>query len=167
MSEQVARKPSAVKRIFFFVRFLEIRLRFILILVVTALLVGYWDHIENYYERWQRQRGAVGGPGDTAAPLSEFEYYCGMHPFVVRDAPGKCPICGMDLVQRKRGTPSTLPEGVFARVQVSPERIMQAGVSVEPVLYRMLSRPVRSYGVVEAAETRVADVIARFPGRVE
>ncbi len=167
MSEQAANKSSAIKRVFFFIRFLEIRLRFILILVVTALLVGYWDHIENYYERWQRQRAAVDGPSGTAAPLSEFEYYCGMHPFVIRDHPGKCPICGMDLVQRKRGAPSTLPEGVFARVQVSPDRIMQAGVNVEPALYRMLTRTVRSYGVVEPAETRVAEVIARFPGRVE
>jgi RND family efflux transporter MFP subunit len=44
---------------------------------------------------------------------------------------------------------------------------MQAGVNVEPALYRMLTRTVRSYGVVEPAETRVAEVIARFPGRVE
>ena len=133
---------------------------------MTALLVGYWDHIENYYERWQRQRAAVDGPSGTAAPLTEFEYYCGMHPFVIRDHPGKCPICGMDLVQRKRGAPSTLPEGVFARVQVSPDRIMQAGVNVEPALYRMLTRTVLSYGFFEPAETPVADFIARF-GRVE
>lgn len=167
MSEQAIKKPSLVKRVFFFIRFLEIRLRFIAILVVTALLVGYWDHIENYYERWQRHRVSGGAADQGTKTQSEFEYYCGMHPFVVRDTPGKCPICGMDLVQRKRGAPSTLPEGVFARVQVSPDRIMQAGVSVEPVLYRMLTRTVRSYGVVEPAETRVAEVIARFPGRVD
>lgn len=166
MSEQAIKKPSIVKRVLFFIRFLEIRLRFIAILIVTALIVGYWDHIENYYERWQRHRAGVSTQEEGAAH-SEFEYYCGMHPFVVRDTPGKCPICGMDLVQRKRGAASTLPEGVFARVQVAPDRIMQAGVSVEPALYRMLSRTVRSYGVVEPAETRVAEVIARFPGRVE
>lgn len=166
MSEQAVKKSGGIKRVLFFIRFLEIRLRFIFILVATALLIGYWDHIQNYYERWQRHHSAA--PSDhLEAVRGEFEYYCGMHPFVVRDAPGKCPICGMDLVQRKRGAAAMLPEGVFARVQVAPERIMQAGVTVEPVLYRMLSRTVRSYGVVEPAETRVAEVIARFPGRVE
>jgi Cu(I)/Ag(I) efflux system membrane fusion protein len=44
---------------------------------------------------------------------------------------------------------------------------MQAGVQIEPVVYRMLTRTIQSYGIVEVAETRLADVIARFPGRVE
>lgn len=167
MSEPIAKKPGVVKRVLFFLRFLEIRLRFIIILVITALLVGYWDYVQNYYERWQRRWSTSSGTDEVGAAQSEFEYYCGMHPFVVRDRQGKCPICGMDLVQRKRGETSTLPEGVFARVQVSPNRVMQAGVQIEPVLYRLLSRTVRSYGVVEPAETRVAEVIARFPGRVE
>ena len=73
----------------------------------------------------------------------------------------------MDLTPRKKGAPVTLPEGTLARVQASPNRIMQAGIRVEPVLYRLLSRTVRSYGVVEADETRLQDVVARFPGRVE
>ncbi|MFA6242386.1 MAG: efflux RND transporter periplasmic adaptor subunit [Candidatus Hydrogenedentales bacterium] len=167
MSETTTTKPGILKRVFFVLKFLEIRLRFVMILVVTALLVGYWDTIQNYYERWQREHATSGVGRHEEAVQSEFEYYCGMHPFVVRDRQGKCPICGMDLVQRKKGAPLTLPEGVLARVQVSPERIMQAGVQVEPALYRMLTREVRSYGVVEVAETRVSDVIARFPGRVE
>lgn len=167
MSDTPAKKTGVVRRILFVLRFLEIRLRFILILVVTALLVGYWDTIQNYYERWQRERASVGHVHDGEAAESEFEFFCGMHPFVVRDRQSKCPICGMDLTQRKKGAPVSMPEGVLARVQVSPHRIMQAGVQVEPALYRMLTREVRSFGVVEVAETRVADVIARFPGRVE
>jgi RND family efflux transporter MFP subunit len=159
--------PGFWRKIFFAIKFLEIRLRFVMILVVTALVVGYWDHIQNYYERWQRESGAEQATDQAGAVHSEFEYFCGMHPFVVRDAPGKCPVCGMDLVQRKKGAAVTLPEGVLARVQVSPDRVMQAGVQIEPVMYRLLTRVVRSYGIVEAAETHEADVIARFPGRVE
>lgn len=33
----------------------------------------------------------------TAAPSSAVVYQCPMHPEVKRDAPGRCPICGMDL----------------------------------------------------------------------
>ena len=33
-------------------------------------------------------------------------YTCSMHPQVMQDRPGKCPICGMDLipVEKKKGT---------------------------------------------------------------
>lgn len=172
MSEDRPRRTSLLRRLLFVLKFLEIRLRFIFILVITALMVGYWDNIQNYYERWQRHHAAqqTGGTGAVEEPVGgeqEFEYYCGMHPFVIRDRPGNCPICGMDLTQRKKGEPLTLPEGTLARVQVSPHRIMQAGIQVEPVLYRMLIRTVYSYGVVEAAEDRLARIVARFPGRVE
>lgn len=165
-----------MKRFLFFIKFLEIRLRFVAILVVTALVVGYWDNIQNYYERWQRNRAAQTqtSPGHehaASAPAtaaeSQYEYTCAMHPFVVREQPGKCPICGMDLIKRKKGTQANLPEGTLARVQISPERVMQAGIQVEPIGYRLLSRTVRSYGVVELDETRMAKIVARFPGRVE
>lgn len=155
------------RKLVFTLKFLEIRLRFVAILVITALAVGYWDHIENYYERWQRQRMAAEHAGDTEVAESEFEYYCGMHPFVVRDRPGKCPVCGMDLTRRRKGEVAELPEGTVARVQVSPERVLQAGVQVEPVLYRLLARRVDSYGIIEVDETRVSNVVARFPGRIE
>ncbi len=39
MSEQAIKKSSIVKRVLFVIRFLEIRLRFIAILVVTALML--------------------------------------------------------------------------------------------------------------------------------
>ena len=172
MSEDHPQERSLLRRVLFLLKFLEIRLRFIFILVVTAVVVGYWDHIQNYYERWQRTHQTQQMPGheghkDMGAVEQEFEYYCGMHPFVVRDRPGKCPICGMDLVQRKKGEPVTLPEGTLARVQVSPQRIMQGGIQVEPVLYRTLTHTIRSYGVAEPAEGRLAKIVARFPGRVQ
>src|SRR5512146_2404689 len=106
-----------LKKLIFFLKFLEIRLRFVFILIITALLVGYWDNIQNYWERWQRNRAA--GHEQAAGPVeSEFEFFCPMHPFVIRDHNGKCPICGMDLVQRRKGAPAELPAGTLARVQV-------------------------------------------------
>ena len=174
MNNRTPEKVSILKRIFFFIKLLEVRLRFIVILLITALVVGYWDYIQNYYERWQRGHQARTGvakisskEGLSETAEGEFEYFCPMHPFVVRDHTGKCPICGMDLVQRKKGVPTEMPEGTLARVQVSPERVMQAGVQIEPVSYRLLTRTIRSYGAIELDETRVARIIARFPGRIE
>ncbi|HEY3319318.1 MAG TPA: efflux RND transporter periplasmic adaptor subunit [Planctomycetota bacterium] len=145
----------------FVLKLIEIRLRFVAILVITALVVGYWDVIQNYWERWTR-------PAHTHTQAeSDIEYTCAMHPFVARETPGKCPICGMDLIPRKKGGHVELPEGTLARVQISPDRIIQAGVQIEPVAYRLLSRTVRSYGTIEMDDTRVARITLRFPGRVD
>jgi hypothetical protein len=42
---------------------------------------------------------------DHAAPTAGVTYTCPMHPQIVRDAPGKCPICGMNLVKRETPAP--------------------------------------------------------------
>lgn len=38
---------------------------------------------------------------DLAAVRTRTEYVCPMHPAIVRDEPGNCPICGMDLIARE------------------------------------------------------------------
>jgi WD40 repeat protein len=40
---------------------------------------------------------------ERAAAISEMDYYCPMHPQIVRQNPDKCPICGMPLSVRKKG----------------------------------------------------------------
>ncbi len=167
ITKTAASRWSWLARLWFLLKFLEIRLRFIAVLVLTALLVGYWDHVQNYYERWQRV-GVETTDASAADVESDIEYFCGMHPFVVRKhKTEKCPICGMDLTARKKGAAVELPEGAIARVQASPDRIMQAGVEVEPVLYRLLTRTVQSYGAIEVDEGRMARIVARYPGRIE
>ena len=42
--------------------------------------------------------------GPAAAQAEATKYTCGMHPMIITDAPGSCPICGMDLVPLKTGT---------------------------------------------------------------
>jgi hypothetical protein len=43
---------------------------------------------------------------EHGAPMADV-YTCPMHPQVVKSAPGKCPICGMNLVKKE----SAAPEG--------------------------------------------------------
>ena len=42
---------------------------------------------------------------DHATPAAGVTYTCPMHPEIVRDAPGNCPICGMKLVKRETPAP--------------------------------------------------------------
>src|SRR5215471_16214131 len=69
------------------VKVVELRLRFIALMAATALVFAYWDELWNRYDKWMRPAG----PRVTASGI---EYYCPMHPQVVQDQVGTCPICG-------------------------------------------------------------------------
>lgn len=142
----------------------QARLRFFGILAVIGLVVGYWDTLSAWYEKWSRP---LQGQEETADP--DTEYFCPMHPFIVRDSrKEKCPICHMDLAKRKTGSgkPEPLAPGTVSRVQLTPYRIVLAGVGTSPVEYRELSREVTAFGSVEFDETREAHIAARQKGRI-
>ena len=118
--------PSRWDRAKFVFRALEIRLRFVALFVVIGLVMAYWTEIENRWDRWTRPRTAA------SAVDPNVEYYCPMHPSVVRSGADagrgglSCPICGMPLSKRAKGEPVKLPEDVLTRVQLSPERIQMS-----------------------------------------
>jgi Cu(I)/Ag(I) efflux system membrane fusion protein len=151
----------------FFLRAIEVRLRFIGLFVGIGLLMAYWGTIENYWERWTRP--------DTAATAAsaDTEYYCPMHPNVIRPglepngAVPSCPICGMPLSLRKKGEVPELPEGVLTRVQLSPERVQLAGVKTVPVGYMPLEKEVRTVGYVQYDEGRLSEIVTRVGGYLE
>ena len=143
---------------------LQARLRFVAILVAVGALIGFWDTINNYYEKWTRPLY-----GTHEAADSSLEYFCPMHPFIVRDTPKeKCPICHMDLARRKKGSanPEPLPAGTVSRVQLSPYRIVLAGVESTEVNYLPLTKEIVTFGTVEFNETKQRRITARQKGRI-
>ena len=42
-------------------------------------------------------------PGVTSGQARKAEYTCAMHPFILKDHPGSCPVCGMELVLKITG----------------------------------------------------------------
>jgi hypothetical protein len=119
------------------IRLVEVRLRLPIILIVAALVVGQWDLIRNYWDRLTR----VVLPESIAlqAVSSDTEYFCPMDPGVISDWPSKCGVCNMSLVRRKRGEAVSLPDGVLARMQLSPNRIQLAGIQTAPASFRPLA----------------------------
>src|SRR5206468_3535439 len=137
-------------------------LRFIVILAAVGGTLLYWDTLKAHYERWTRPR-----PAAETASHSDTEYWCPMHPTVVRDHPDKCPICGMPLSQRKKGAnpDEPLPAGVVSRVQLTPWRVALAGIETTAIGYQPLSREITTVGFVEFDERRLARISWRVSGR--
>jgi len=52
-------------------------------------------------------------PADNAAKVAQgkAKYTCGMHPFIISDKPGKCPICGMTLTKIEDAAPEAAAAG--------------------------------------------------------
>jgi len=160
-------KASGWQRAKFVLRAIEVRLRFIALFVGIGLLMVYWRTIENYWDRWSRPST------QAAAAEAGTEFYCPMHPTVIRPglepngAVPSCPICGMPLSKRNKGEVPELPEGVTARVQLSPERVKLAGVETVAASYMPLSKEVRTVGYVAYDERRLSEIVTRVSGYLE
>jgi membrane fusion protein, copper/silver efflux system len=143
-------------------RLAEVRLRVPIVLVIAALVVGRWDVLRNYWDRLTR-RSAVESIANQAIS-SDTEYFCPMDPGIVSDWPGRCGVCNMALVRRKRGEAVMLPDGVVARMQLSPYRVQLAGIQTSPVGYRPLEREWRATGLI-ARDGDAATMAVEMPSR--
>ena len=171
MSEGGLRAPShygTLRKIWWWFDFLILvklaRLRFIAILALVGATILYWDTLMSYYERWTRPLG-----GETAVAASDTEYWCPMHPTIIREKPDKCPICGMPLSKRKKGEKideeEALPPGVVSRVQLTPWKVVNSGVQTVEVGYQPLAKEITTVGVVEYDERKLHRITARPPGK--
>ena len=140
------------------------RLRFIAILVAIGAVITQWDALVARYDKWTRPANAA------AVAASDVEYFCPMHPTVVRaSGKDKCPVCFMPLSKRKKGgaAQEPLPAGTVNRVQLSPYRMVLAGVQLWQLDYQPLSKQIAAVGYVEFNERGLKNVSARVKGRID
>lgn len=100
------------------------------------------------------------------------KYRCPMHPDVVRDEPGTCPICGMALVKVEPAAAAAGPAAGAgtsgtAEVRISPAVMNNLGVRTEPVVTGSLPRRGDVVGYVQFDERKVQQVRTRAEGWVE
>jgi Cu(I)/Ag(I) efflux system membrane fusion protein len=89
---------------------------------------------------------------------------CAMHPQIRMDQPGKCPICGMELIPLvKSSTTSVDPSAIH----LSKEAAQLANVLTSIVSKQKPVKEVRLYGKVQADERLFQSQTAHVPGRIE
>lgn len=91
------------------------------------------------------------------------KYVCPMHPQIVRDEEGSCPICGMDLVPKMIDANA----GKRPTVQISNAVINSMGVRTAPARQTTLWKYIETVGRIDYDETRLAHVHPRAAGWME
>ncbi len=131
-------------------------------------------------------RTGAGAAGNARSPGAAVQpYYCPMHPSIVQDHPGDCPICNMTLVPMRENNPkasSTMaPAGAspgaggppgsgvsgLTEIDLSPERIQLIGMRTAVVKRSEVGGELRTVGIVAANERGLAQITMRFAGWIE
>ncbi len=132
-----------------------------------------------------RMVGLGGGSMSGSMAAGADVYQCPMHPAIVKDRPGDCPICSMSLVKVEKRietaqdsmtagstTAGSMTAGTsqvpgLATVDLSAEKLQRSGVTTVAAARRAVSDPVRTVATVTADESKLAKVQTRFSGWVE
>jgi len=94
-------------------------------------------------------------------------YTCPMHPTVVSDRHGTCPVCGMDLVRKARAGEEVEITEDLAKLLQSPDEAIISSVATIKGTYQLLPVSINVQGLV-TYDTRYAySIPARIGGRLE
>ena len=101
---------------------------------------------------------------DSLAQKAEV-WTCSMHPQIRQPGPGKCPICGMDLIPVVADDASS-DVGPRA-MSMSSSAVALADIQTMRVERRFPETALRLVGQLDYDETRVRSLTARFPARID
>ena len=90
---------------------------------------------------------------------------CSMHPQIRQPMPGKCPICAMELIPA--GTTDEDSRTIKNIINLSPVGEKLAELQTAIVEKRIAEKELRITGKIVFDQTRVADIAAWTPGRLE
>lgn len=132
------------------------QLRFVLLMCI-AVLLGLSFGVAS-----------CGKPKEPAHAAAQKQYYqCPMHPQIIRDAPGKCPICGMDLMPVKSDQHEGAAAGEAGVVKIDPTTVQNMGVTEEKVAMRSLVKEIRVSSTIDLNETAQSIINTKIGGWVE
>jgi Cu(I)/Ag(I) efflux system membrane fusion protein len=126
-----------------------------ILLVLAGLLLGRVIFHRPHEEKPKQEI--------TADENKKTIWTCAMHPQIRMDHPGKCPICGMDLIPLIQNTAPVNPDAVL----MTEEGIKLAEVQTSIVSRQKPVKKIQLYGRIQADERLVQTIPAHVPGRIE
>lgn len=94
-------------------------------------------------------------------------YICPMHPTVVSDKPGVCPVCAMDLVRKGRPGEEVKITEDLAKLIKSPNEVVVASIKTTKAEYKAMTVSLTIQGVVTYDTRNIYTIPARVDGRLE
>jgi RND family efflux transporter MFP subunit len=104
---------------------------------------------------------------DARSENSKTLYTCGMHPQVILDHPGNCPICGMKLTPIRSGAGADTNAATSSAIAVDAATQQNMNLRTAEVGRGSLRKTIRTVGTIDYNETALADVTTRFKGWIE
>jgi len=92
------------------------------------------------------------------------KWTCSMHPEVIKDKPGKCPKCGMDLIPMP--TDTTIGVGT-SELAISEEAAKLMEIETSVVQRKFVTNEIRMVGKIDYDEARIKNITAWVPGRID
>jgi len=105
--------------------------------------------------------------GTTTTSSEKTLYTCGMHPWIIQDHPGNCPICGMKLEPVHKTANAAAPSAVSSAITIDPATIQMMNVQTTEITRGPLRRTIRTVGTINYNETALVDVTTKFKGWIE
>ncbi|MBS0010595.1 MAG: efflux RND transporter periplasmic adaptor subunit [Bacteroidales bacterium] len=137
----------------------------LIIVLLLGLLMGY-VFFGNNGKSDQAASEIAEHEGHDHGDQDPATWTCSMHPQIKQDKPGDCPICGMDLVPL-----STLETGSSEKyageIMMTEEAASLADIQTSVAKRGRAVKTIFLQGEIEADERKMAEITARFGGRIE
>jgi multidrug efflux pump subunit AcrA (membrane-fusion protein) len=94
-------------------------------------------------------------------------YTCPMHPTVISDKPGTCPVCAMDLVRKARAGEEVEITEELSKLLKSPNEAVIASIQTVKGEYKSIPISIKAQGVVTYDTRNIYTIPIRIGGRLE
>jgi Cu(I)/Ag(I) efflux system membrane fusion protein len=135
----------------------------VLIIFVAGIAFGYW--IGHRPSEPIPEAGTEHSAHGQETEMNVQFWTCAMHPQIRQPQPGKCPLCGMELIPVSEDSGSEMAGLRQYRTSEAAKQLMNIETSL--VERKFVTKEVRMVGKADYDETRLSYITAWIPGRID